>query len=154
MIGGEDVLIHLSQEDGSWGCLLHSWIGWHYRKEMIGQAENLVTPPSSILSSQKSHQTPRTKYSLCPPSIEGLSRKIAQEPLRELRLQITPTPSSILALKYSSNSFNVSTDHNDIVIVKAGADSKRAEILQWTSPLDPQLRHQCVRTKRLDGLGN
>ena len=29
-----------------------------------------------------------------------------------------------------------------------------AQILEWLSPLEPRLRHQDVRTRRLDGLGD
>ena len=35
-----------------------------------------------------------------------------------------------------------------------GIDEEGSQILQWLSPLEPQQRHQSVRTSRLDGVGN
>jgi len=49
------------------------------------------------------------------------------------------------------NSFNTLTNYVNIV---AGPDAERHQILQWLSPLEPQQRHQGVRTNRLDGMGN
>jgi len=49
------------------------------------------------------------------------------------------------------NSFNSQTNY---VSVTAGPDAERDQILQWLSPLEPQQRHQGVRTDRLDGVGN
>ena len=46
-----------------------------------------------------------------------------------------------------NNSFNVTNSYNTTY-----AD-ENAEILEWLSPLEPRLRHQDVRTRRLDGLG-
>ena len=51
------------------------------------------------------------------------------------------------------NSFNVLTNYNNINLNKE-TDSEAREILQWLSPLEPQKRHQGVRTDRLDGIGN
>ena len=36
----------------------------------------------------------------------------------------------------------------------ADADAERDQILRWLSPLEPQQRHQGVRTERLKGVGN
>ena len=52
------------------------------------------------------------------------------------------------------NSFNVSTNHNNIVNIITETDTEEDQILQWLSPLEPQRRHQAVRTGRLDGIGN
>ena len=51
------------------------------------------------------------------------------------------------------NSFNSLTNYN-IVNTAARLDAERHQILQWLSPLEPQQRHQGVRTGRLDGVGN
>ena len=51
------------------------------------------------------------------------------------------------------NSFNSLTSYNNIVHIAAGPDAERHQILQWLSPLEPQQRHQSVRTDRLD-VGN
>jgi len=52
------------------------------------------------------------------------------------------------------NSFNVSTNHNYIVNFVTEIDTEEHQILQWLSPLEPQRRHQDVRTGRLDSIGN
>ena len=53
------------------------------------------------------------------------------------------------------NSFNVSTNLNNVVnIITANGATERRQILQWLSPLEPQQRHQGVRTNRLNGIGN
>jgi len=52
------------------------------------------------------------------------------------------------------NSFNVSTNHSNIVNFVTEIDPEEDQILQWLSPLEPQRRHQGVRTGRLDGIGN
>jgi len=50
----------------------------------------------------------------------------------------------------NTNSFNLSSIFN---FISEGDDEGR-QILQWLSPLEPQQRHQGVRTDRLDGVGN
>jgi len=52
------------------------------------------------------------------------------------------------------NSFNVSTNHNNILNFITEIDTEEHQILQWLSPLEPQRRHQGVRADRLDGIGN
>ena len=47
-----------------------------------------------------------------------------------------------------NNSFNVTNSYNTTY-----AD-ENAQILEWLSPLEPRLRHQDVRTRRLDGIGD
>jgi len=51
------------------------------------------------------------------------------------------------------NSFNVFTNCN-IVNFDTETNHERHQILQWLSPLEPQKRHQGVRTSQLDGIGN
>jgi len=50
------------------------------------------------------------------------------------------------------NSFNVTNSYNTNNNTTYVDESR--EILEWLSPLEPRLRHQDVRTRRLDGLGN
>ena len=45
------------------------------------------------------------------------------------------------------NSFNIVNFNTEL-------GDERRQILQWLSPLEPQQRHQGVRTDRLDGVGN
>ena len=47
-----------------------------------------------------------------------------------------------------SNSFNVTNSYNTTYV------DENPQILEWLSPLEPRLRHQDVRTRRLDGLGD
>ena len=54
----------------------------------------------------------------------------------------------------NTNSFNSLTNYNNIVHIDSGLDAERNKILQWLSPLEPQTRHQGVRTDRFDGVGN
>ena len=55
----------------------------------------------------------------------------------------------------NTNSFNALTNYNNNIFnINAGPDAERHQILQWLSPLEPQQRHQGVRTDRLDSVGN
>ena len=61
-----------------------------------------------------------------------------------------PTNSKNDALySYNTNSFN-----NEFVWkVSIGATDERSEILAWLSPLEPRIRHQDLRTRRADNVG-
>jgi len=43
---------------------------------------------------------------------------------------------------------------NSIINFITGIDAEGLQIMRWLSPLEPQQRHQDVRTDRLDGVGN
>ena len=63
------------------------------------------------------------------------------------------------AYTHSSNSGNVNCNnvtnsHNHTVNLNQGIADGKQEIMQWLSPLDPQTRHQDVRTDRFDGVGS
>ncbi|RPB00964.1 hypothetical protein L873DRAFT_719608 [Choiromyces venosus 120613-1] len=47
------------------------------------------------------------------------------------------------------NSFNVSNVSNHFTVA-----DHRSEILAWLSPLEPQTRHQDIRTRRVNGVGS
>ena len=47
-----------------------------------------------------------------------------------------------------NNSFNVTNSYNTTYV------DENSQILEWLSPLEPRLRHQDVRTRRLDGVGD
>ena len=64
---------------------------------------------------------------------------------RSTRLQPTTTGRS------HKNSFNVTNSYN--TNYNTTCVDENAQILEWLSPLEPRLRHQDVRTRRLDGLG-
>ena len=50
------------------------------------------------------------------------------------------------------SSFNVTNSYN--TNYNTTCVDENAQILAWLSPLEPRLRHQDVRTRRLDGLGD
>ena len=54
----------------------------------------------------------------------------------------------------NNNSFNNTYSYNNIINFNTEIDSEGRQIIQWLSPLEPQQRHQSVRTNRLDGIGN
>jgi len=54
----------------------------------------------------------------------------------------------------NTNSFNNNSFNNNIVNFFTEIDAEGRQILQWLSPLEPQQRHQGVRTDRLDNVGN
>ena len=59
-------------------------------------------------------------------------------------------PSGHQQITGNINSFNF----NNTVNVVSERDAEGRQILQWLSPLEPQQRHQGVRTNRLDGVGS
>jgi len=50
------------------------------------------------------------------------------------------------------NSFNVKNSYNTTYNTTYVDESP--QILEWLSPLEPRLRHNDIRTRRLDGLGD
>lgn len=60
---------------------------------------------------------------------------------------MNPSSSQNPARTGNTNCFNVPSNYNTKV-----ADEK-AQILAWLSPLEPQTRHQDIRTRRLNGVG-
>jgi len=61
-------------------------------------------------------------------------------------LQETNTKKMSVSVTDNINSFNNVLIHNTI------ADNQ-SEILKWLSPLEPRIRHQDVRTRRVDNIG-
>ena len=56
---------------------------------------------------------------------------------------------------HNTNSFNYTHLSNDLVlnVNNVGATDERSEILAWLSPLEPRIRHQDLRTRRADNIG-
>ena len=52
----------------------------------------------------------------------------------------------------NENSFNVTNSYN--TNYNTTYVDENPQILEWLSPLEPRLRHQDVRTRRLEGLGD
>ena len=49
------------------------------------------------------------------------------------------------------NSFNITDSYNTITNITYG--DERAKLLDWLSPLQPRVRHNDVRGRRQDGIG-
>ena len=52
---------------------------------------------------------------------------------------------------HNTNAFNVTNAFNKTVNI--GVTDERSKILAWLSPLEPRIRHQDVRTRRADNVG-
>ena len=51
------------------------------------------------------------------------------------------------------NSFNTTNSFNNVWNYRTVGD-ERSEVLAWLSPLEPQIRHQDIQTRRVDGVGD
>ena len=62
--------------------------------------------------------------------------------------------SSIAHYSHNAHSFNTHTHiaNNDFVW-NIGVTDEKSEILAWLSPLEPRIRHQHLRTRRADNVG-
>ena len=56
-------------------------------------------------------------------------------------------------LNNNINSFNNTNSFNNVWNSYTVADEK-SEILAWLSPLEPRIRHQDIRTRRVDEVGD
>ena len=55
---------------------------------------------------------------------------------------------------YSNSNTNVgNVSNSNITTINVGIDEERLRIQEWLSPLEPYKRHQDVRNRRLDGVG-
>ena len=52
----------------------------------------------------------------------------------------------------NKDSFNVTNSYNNTRTVNTYVDEK-PKVLEWLSPLEPSVRHQDVRTNRVEGVG-
>ena len=52
---------------------------------------------------------------------------------------------------HNADSFNITGSFNNTVNI--GVTDEKSEILGWFSPLEPRIRHQDVRTRRADNVG-
>ena len=55
---------------------------------------------------------------------------------------------------FNNNNSNNNNSFNNIVNFVTEIDDEGQQILRWLSPLEPQQRHQGVRTDRLDSVGS
>ena len=59
------------------------------------------------------------------------------------------------SFNYTHSFNNTHISNNDFVwnVNNVGATDERSEILAWLSPLEPRIRHQDLRTRRADNIG-
>ena len=69
------------------------------------------------------------------------------------RYQFTDDTRSVSFGSGNANCGNVTGFYNNVWNNCTVADEK-SEILAWISPLEPQIRHQDIRTRRVDEVGN
>jgi len=62
----------------------------------------------------------------------------------------TQTMANTIYVNSNANVGNVSNSYNNI---KVGIDEETLQIHEWLSPLEPHKRHQDVRNRRVDGVG-
>ena len=110
--------------------LICSAVLYHRRKEtsLFRQCARLNNSPAFLLLS---------RISLTPPTTES-------EPLA---LEATKRRKMSRLFADNINSFNVSNVSNHYTT------DDRSEILTWLSPLEPRIRHQDLRTRRADNVG-
>ena len=54
----------------------------------------------------------------------------------------------------NSNSFNTNNYFNVHNVNNFGSTDERAEVLAWLSPLEPRIRHDDIRTRRVEHVGD
>ena len=56
---------------------------------------------------------------------------------------------------HNAHSFNYTNSFNNDIVwnISTSATDERSEILAWLSPLEPRIRHQDLRTRRADNVG-
>jgi len=98
-----------------------------------------MTPLSSALSSS-THNIQPSIFATSPPPWVSNDMNSSTHP------QPTDTGTGHKRSFNVTNSYN--TNYNTTYV------DENPQILAWLSPLEPHLRHQDVRTRRLDGLGD
>jgi len=111
------------------------------------EADKLPVPLLSFFRSKRSSSF-RESYSHCTRSLSNFHEKSSSPPI----VQMSPWHQWITG---HANLFsNNNNSFNSIVNFITGIDEEERRILKWLSPLEPQKRHQSVRTGRLEGVGN
>jgi len=65
------------------------------------------------------------------------------------------TPPNNAHFSHNTHSFNYTHFSNDLVwnVNNIAATDERSEIFAWLSPLEPRIRHQDLRTRRAENIG-
>ena len=71
------------------------------------------------------------------------------------REKMADLPTNYTTNSYNTNSFNNSTNSFNPIShhVNIGVEDEKSEILAWLFPLEPRIRHQGLRTRRADNVG-
>ena len=117
---------------------------------VLVQNRRLVSSHSLFLPSSRTNLLSfREKpYSHCTRSFLNSHKKFRSPSIAQMSPRHQQVTSNANPFSNNNNSFNY------IVNFIAVTDAEGRQILQWLSPLEPQQRHQGVRTDRLDGVGN
>ena len=113
---------------------------------MQRQSHELEPPLSSTLS-----LVPRKPYV----AAHDISLTLTRKGIRITAIpQMTSRHQQIIGNTNSFNSFNNSLNLISTTNFISESDDEGRQILQWLSPLEPQQRHQGVRSDRLNSVGN
>ena len=114
----------------------------------------------SVQPQRASLLTPESPRSISIPTNPAAQQSIphsvaAREKMSDSLINYTTHSHNNTQYSNNTNAFNnTNTFNNDIVCnVNIGATDERSEILAWLSPLEPRIRHQDVRTRRADNVG-
>ena len=99
---------------------------------------------------------------LYPPSLAALQfiplleySVAAKEKMSSSRINYATNSHNNTQNSHNTNAFNTNSFNNNNIVcnVNIGATDEKPEILAWLSPLEPRIRHQDVRTRRADNVG-
>ena len=129
--------------------LLCSAVLYYRRKEtsLFGQCARLDNGPAFLLLSGFSSTPPTTES--VPSALEATkSRKMSRsftDNINSFNVSNVANVANVSNISNVSNVLNVSNHYT--------AAEDRSEILTWLSPLEPRIRHQDLRTRRADNIG-
>ena len=119
---------------------------YHRRKEtsLFGQWARLDNGPAFLLSIRVSSTPPTTEP--VPLALEATKRrKMSRSFTDNINSFNVSNVANVANVSNVSNVLNVSNHY--------AATEDRSEILTWLSPLEPRIRHQDLRTRRADNVG-
>ena len=74
--------------------------------------------------------------------------------MTDLPINYTTNSHNNTHYSHNTHSFNNTNSFNPISChVSIGVKDEKSEILAWLSPLEPRIRHQDLRTRRADNVG-
>jgi len=113
------------------------------RRGCHAQGAGIITTPPASRSPNPTYR--RQLTNLCPYNI------ITSDKMSHSNINHGDSSSSRNA-HYSHNTHSFNVSNNDCVW-NIGVIDEKSEILAWLSPLEPRIRHQHLRTRRADNVG-